>query len=181
MLERGTSFEEIISSIEQGGLLAVLQHPNQRKYPNQRIWVVKVREYAHLVPFVESESEIFLKTIMPSRNFLLRVTMKTDRKYEGEIARSFELGEWKSVKNSNREMERYRKAASETLLKNRRVNIRISAMDLEGLQTRAAAEGLPYQTLMASVLHKYVSGRLVDGPKRITSRSSVRATKRRSA
>ena len=67
MLERGVSFEEILSSIEQGGLLTVLDHPNQRKYPNQKIWVVKLRDYAHLVPLVDSEDEIFLKTIMPSR------------------------------------------------------------------------------------------------------------------
>jgi len=107
--------------------------------------------------------------------------MKVDQKYEDEIARSFEKGDWKPVKNLKKEMERYREAAAETLLKNRRVNIRISAMDLEGLQARAAEEGLPYQTLMASVLHKYVSGRLVDGPTRITSRSSGRATKRRTA
>lgn len=105
--------------------------------------------------------------------------MKVDQKYEDEIARSFEKGEWKPVTNLKKEMERYREAATETLLKNRRVNIRISAMDLEGLQAKAAAEGLPYQTLMASVLHKYVSGRLVDGPAPISSRSSGRATKRR--
>ncbi len=106
--------------------------------------------------------------------------MKSDRDYEAAIARSFEKGEWKPVKNLKKEIKRYREAAVETLLKNRRVNIRISAMDLEGLQARAAAEGLPYQTLMASVLHKYVSGRLVDGPARIT-RSNGRATKRRAA
>lgn len=67
MQTRGISFEEILSSIDQGGLLMTLEHPNPGKYPNQRIWVVKLREYAHLVPFVESEEEIFLKTIMPSR------------------------------------------------------------------------------------------------------------------
>ena len=67
MLERGISFEEVLSSVEQGGLLGTLQHPNQRKYPHQRIWVVKVRGYVHLVPFVESDGEIFLKTIIPSR------------------------------------------------------------------------------------------------------------------
>jgi len=50
------------------------------------------------------------------------------------------------------------------LSKSRRVNIRISAFDLEGLQARAAAEGMPYQTLMASVLHRYISGRLVASP-----------------
>jgi len=48
-------------------LLTVLDHPNQRKYPNQKIWVVKLRDYAHLVPLADSENEIFLKTIMPSR------------------------------------------------------------------------------------------------------------------
>lgn len=67
MLEREVSFEEVLSSIEQGGLLATLGHPNALKYPNQRIWVVKIRGYAHLVPFVETQEEIFLKTIMPSR------------------------------------------------------------------------------------------------------------------
>ena len=67
MQTRGISFEEIISGIDQGGLLMTLEHPNQEKDPNQRIWVVKLREYAHLVPFVESKEEIFLKTIMPSR------------------------------------------------------------------------------------------------------------------
>ena len=66
MQDRGVSFEEILSCIEQGGLLMTLEHPNQRKYPNQRIWVVKVRGYAHMVPLIESEEEIFLKTIMPS-------------------------------------------------------------------------------------------------------------------
>ena len=95
--------------------------------------------------------------------------MKTDKEYEAGILRSFEKNEWKPIKNSRREMERYRKAAAETLLKNRRVNIRISAMDLEGLQAKAASEGLPYQTLMASVLHKFVSGRLVEGPARMTA------------
>ena len=67
MQERGVSFEEVLSSIEQGGLLVTLEHPNERKYPDQRIWVVRIRGYAHMVPFVETEEEIFLKTIMPSR------------------------------------------------------------------------------------------------------------------
>lgn len=104
--------------------------------------------------------------------------MKSDKAYETDILRSFEQGEWKPIKNSNKEMDRYREVAAQTLLKNRRVNIRISAMDLEGLQAKAAAEGLPYQTLMASVLHKYVSGRLVDGPKRMTGRPSPSTRKR---
>ena len=107
--------------------------------------------------------------------------MKSDKEYEADILRSFEKGEWKPIKNLTKEIERYREAAVETLLKNRRVNIRISAMDLEGLQARAAAEGLPYQTLMASVLHKYVSGRLVDGQAGLTMRSGQTARKRAAA
>ena len=67
MLERGVSFEEILSSIEQRGLLTVLDHPNQQEYPNQKIWVVKLRGYAHLVRLVDSGVDISLKTIMPSR------------------------------------------------------------------------------------------------------------------
>lgn len=65
--QRGVSFEEILSAIEQGGLMLTLEHPNKTRYPNQRIWVVSVKGYAHMVPFVETEEEVFLKTIMPSR------------------------------------------------------------------------------------------------------------------
>ena len=65
--ERDVSFEEILSAVEQGGLLLTVEHPNKKRYPNQRIWVVGLRGYAHMVPFVETDEEIFLKTIMPSR------------------------------------------------------------------------------------------------------------------
>jgi predicted DNA binding CopG/RHH family protein len=59
-------------------------------------------------------------------------------------------------------LERYREYARATFKKDRRVNIRISSKDLEALQKRALEEGIPYQTLMASILHKYAAGRLVD-------------------
>ena len=88
-----------------------------------------------------------------------------------EILASFERGEWSPVRNQKGEIARF-KAAAATLLKNKRVNIRISSRDLEGLQAKAAEEGVPYQTLMASVLHKFVSGRLVDTQRRITTRST---------
>ena len=65
--ERDESFEEILSAVEQGGLLLTVEHPNKKRYPNQRIWVVSLCGYAHMVPFVETDNEIFLKTIMPSR------------------------------------------------------------------------------------------------------------------
>lgn len=71
--ERQISFEDVVFYIEQGFLLDVLEHPNQEKYQGQKIFVVEIDEYAYLVPFVEDEREIFLKTIIPSR--------KATRKY----------------------------------------------------------------------------------------------------
>lgn len=65
--ERGISFESIVVSIETGGLLDILAHPNQTKYPRQRVLVVACDSYAFLVPFVEEEDYFFLKTIIPSR------------------------------------------------------------------------------------------------------------------
>ena len=82
-------------------------------------------------------------------------------KYEREILESYENDEWVSISNSS-ELSRYKAAAKNTFKKDKRVNIRMSEMDLELLQERALIEGLPYQTLMSSVLHKYVTGRLTD-------------------
>lgn len=85
--------------------------------------------------------------------------------YEKGILRSYERGEWKPVDNMGAEVTRYAGYAHQTLeklRKTRRVNIRLSGPDLAGMQQRAIEEGIPYQTLMASVLHKYVTGRLVE-------------------
>ncbi|MEI1280634.1 BrnT family toxin [Leptospira venezuelensis] len=65
--ERGISFEDILFQIEKGFLLDIYDHPNSKKYPGQKIFVIELDGYAYLVPFVESKSEIFLKTIIPSR------------------------------------------------------------------------------------------------------------------
>ena len=65
--DRGVSFEDVVFYIGNGDLLDILEHPNQKRYPGQRIFVVNIGDYAHLVPFVENDSEIFLKTIIPSR------------------------------------------------------------------------------------------------------------------
>lgn len=79
---------------------------------------------------------------------------------ERELLRSVESGEWRSVPGTEAEIARYRDYARDTFRKDRRINIRISTRDLQALQKRALIEGIPYQTLIASVLHKYVSGRL---------------------
>ena len=107
--------------------------------------------------------------------------MNDEKLLEQEILASFERGEWRSVRNQKGEIARIRASAAATLLKNKRINIRISSLDLEGLQARAAEEGVPYQTLMASVLHKFVSGRLVEAQKHIPTRSSRTARKRTAA
>lgn len=107
--------------------------------------------------------------------------MNAETLLEQEILASFERGEWKPVRNKKGGIAQLKAAAEATLLKNKRVNIRISSRDLEGLQARAAEEGVPYQTLMASVLHKFVSGRLVEDRRRIPSRASGRGQKRRAA
>ena len=85
--------------------------------------------------------------------------MKLDAE-ENEILESVERGEWQSRKRAKANRSRYAEYAKATFRKDRRVNIRISGRDLEAIQKRALEEGLPYQTLISSLLHKYASGRL---------------------
>ena len=119
----------------------------------------------YLVPFVEDEHTVFLKTIIPSRKATKQYLgeesddMKIDAD-EKELLESVERGEWKSAGGGKRERTRYSRYAKATFRKDRRLNIRLSSKDLEAIQKRALAEGLPYQTLIASLLHKYASGRL---------------------
>jgi predicted DNA binding CopG/RHH family protein len=81
-------------------------------------------------------------------------------KDEKELLNSYERGDWISVGKAKIESKRYQEYARSTFKKDRRVNIRISTKDVEGIQKKALEEGIPYQTLMASILHKYVSGSL---------------------
>ena len=66
-MERQISFEDVVFYIEQGFLLDILEHPNQEKYKGQKIFVVQIDDYVFLVPFIENDHEIFLKTVIPSR------------------------------------------------------------------------------------------------------------------
>ncbi len=74
--ERGVSFEDVVFCLQSGGLLDDVSHPNKVKYAHQRMFVVVIDEYAYLVPYVENDEEIFLKTIIPSR--------KATRQYLGD-------------------------------------------------------------------------------------------------
>lgn len=79
---------------------------------------------------------------------------------EREILEAFEQGQLQSIDDLESELEKHRHYAAETFKKDKRISIRISGRDLERLRKRALQEGLPYQTLIASILHKYVDGRL---------------------
>ena len=106
--------------------------------------------------------------------------MKKLDRFEQEILRAYDKGTLVSARPTTAEKEAFREAARATFTKNRRVNIRLSAADLLGIQARAHEEGVPYQTLIASVLHKYVSGRLREIKSRLTPRSTGHATIQRS-
>jgi len=91
---------------------------------------------------------------------------------EKSLIKSYERGEWKSTHPDRGTMDNYRKIARATIAKDRRMNIRISSHDLAGLQAKAIEEGIPYQTLVSSILHKYVAGRLVE---KQTRKSAVKS------
>ncbi len=81
---------------------------------------------------------------------------------ESDLLAAVEAGEWKSVPALQSMKDRLQKAATQTALKDHRINVRISKRDVEALKTRALEEGIPYQTLVTSILHKYVTGRIVE-------------------
>ena len=78
--ERGVSFEDVIYYIENEKLRAILKHKNQERYPGQKIYVVEVNNYVYLIPFVETEKEIFLKTIILSRKATKKYLEVSDEK-----------------------------------------------------------------------------------------------------
>jgi predicted DNA binding CopG/RHH family protein len=90
-----------------------------------------------------------------------RNPLKLDEE-ELRILGDFERGEFISIRNFRKEKRSLEASARKTLRKDKRINIRISSQDLEKLQKRAVIEGVPYQTLIASTLHKYVTGKLKD-------------------
>jgi len=81
--------------------------------------------------------------------------------YELEILKAFESGQLKSIASKS-ELAKFKTAARASAIKDKRVNIRLSSVDLTDIQVKAMEEGVPYQTLITSVLHKYVNGKLVE-------------------
>ena len=83
-------------------------------------------------------------------------------KEEKEILDSVESGEWRTISDVEKESQRYQKYARATFRKDKRINIRISEKDLIKLQRRAVKEGLPYQTFISSILHKFATGQFLE-------------------
>ena len=92
---------------------------------------------------------------------------------------SFNRGEWQPSKKGANEIARFAAMASASMVKDKRVNIRISSRDLDDIQAKAAEEAIPYQTLMSSVLHKYVTGRLVEPSPGLTRSRSTGGTRQK--
>jgi len=118
------------------------------------------------MPYVESPQEISLKTIIPSRKATKEYLGEKMSKLkisaeEREILQDFETAKPKS-RLSPKRIKALHSVAEETFKKDRRINIRLSSRDLENLQRHALEEGMPYQTLVFSILHKYISGSLQD-------------------
>jgi len=81
---------------------------------------------------------------------------------EKDVLATYEANEWQSLENHRTEMLKYQEYANVTFKKDKRVNIRISTRNLEALQQKALKEGIPYQTLISSILHKYINGSLME-------------------
>lgn len=79
-MEREISFEDVLVAIEEKKILDIVQHRNQEKYPKQKIFVISINNYAYLVPFIEDECKIFLKTIIPSRKATKKYILKINDK-----------------------------------------------------------------------------------------------------
>ncbi len=97
--------------------------------------------------------------------------MKKLDAFEQDILDAFEAGKLTSISPSKADLKKFKAAATATFLKDRRINIRLSTPDLMDIQARALEAGIPYQTFIASVLHKYASGRLLEKPSNLTPRS----------
>lgn len=78
-IQRGINFEDIKEAIGHGGLINIINNPNKIRYPNQKIYIVKIDNYIYGVPFIENKNKIFLKTVYPSRKFT-KLYLKGDKK-----------------------------------------------------------------------------------------------------
>jgi predicted DNA binding CopG/RHH family protein len=141
---RGVCFEQIVVLIEHDKILEIVDNPNQKTKKKSNLKpsfrAVKLRRNI-------KESSV-KKTVLDSE--------------EKEILESYENGEWMPIKNKAAEITKLRRYAKNKLQKNKRINIRLTENDMIGIKTKAAEEGIPYQTFIAGILHKYLNGMLTE-------------------
>lgn len=130
------------------------------------VMIVRIESYAYLVPYVESNERICLKTITPSRkaakNYLGRTMSAIGLDdFEQDTLNAYQTGDFVSELTSARKQELV-DIAHATLKPGRQVSINPSERDWDAIQRQAVEEGIPYQILMTSILHKYLSGRIYE-------------------
>ena len=174
--ERGVDFDTVLSALENNAIYRVTQHPNPEKYPHQFVCEVVIGDYIYIVPFVlQGEHGIFFQNSVREPQSDKKTQkddpMKKNDRYafedeaDIEAIEAFERGELVPVKNQAAMKAMLKEAAiNYRKKKEARINIRLPETDLEGLKLRAEEEGMPYQTLIASILHKFVTGRLTSKP-----------------
>lgn len=161
-IERNIGFEDVEVAILEDRVLDIVPHFNQNKYPNQEILIVEINNYIYYVPFAMDGDELFLKTVIPTRklNKLYgRFKMKLDG-YEKEVIGYIENTNPESIKNIKDRTSKIKEIVTHSTTKRRQINIRLLENDIEKLKSKALEEGIPYQTLINSVVHKYANGLL---------------------
>jgi predicted DNA binding CopG/RHH family protein len=168
--ERGISFDEIAYLIESGQIIGIEENPG---YPHQKMYVLEIENYAVIVPYVENDNEICLKNCLSKPEIYKAIRLKggimekiTKKAFkpinqeENDLMESIERDEWQPVKHIDQERKKAIEAARNTLKKEKRINLRLSQKDYHQIQIRAIEEGIPYQTLISSLVHKYLNGSL---------------------
>ena len=159
-------FEDVLLAIEMGNVLDYLVHPNPEKYPNQSVFIilVSIKNYVYIVPYIEDETTIFLKTIIPSRkmnkryNTVVKMTNPDLDAYEQDILKSVENNEWQSkgnLKERLNELQHFLKHE-----KKKAVSIRLSESDLYELKRKSLENGIPYQNLIQILVHQYTHNKI---------------------
>lgn len=154
-------FMDIVHCIQKNNLLKIVEHPDKLKYPYEEIYVLKYNNYIYLVPYIEAQQEVILKSAIPSseatKEFLGE---KKDKNvhlttFESEILVSYEDGKWQDVKDMDKAIKRHTEYAIDLFEINKPVDIKLSKRDIILLKKRALAEGMPFHKLLYEILHKY--------------------------
>lgn len=157
---RNISFERIVLAISQNKILEVYNHPNENRYPNQKIYEIEINNYVYLVPFIEDGDEIFLKTIIPSRKAtkkFKKTRMKT--KYDTEELEILEKYEnQKLIKTSTKDFDIKQAilSAQNTIEQKTEIKIKVSEKDIKELKLKEFETGVPFDKIISALIHSYL-------------------------